>query len=286
MEWWRGVTRSRCHVWRSDETKWAGIIINTLPSPLHSRYTTEYHRNLGICWGLLDTTDNTKRRSVDISVDASYLCRYILHEQLCIMRFCIEGFGIRKIRFRQVETALNLFICWVDSRYISLLSTSRYLSLLSMSRYVDISRCWVATLQLSADQWVVSGCCSPECEYLDNECGHCGHGRHGDVGQPSDWWPVSPSSRTISPPLITPATIHLTAPSHCHYHFSSHLIGGNSESDEYTQSSNGFESRLNEYLLLWIQSQRKMFEIIEACVCIVYCIVCVVYRCGGEGWKP
>ena len=58
-----------------------------------------------------------------------------------------------------------------------------------MSRYVDISRCWVATLQLSADQRVVSGCCSPECEYLDNECGHCGHGRHGDVGQP--WWLVT-----------------------------------------------------------------------------------------------
>ena len=138
MEWWRGVTRSRCHVWRSDETKWAGIIINTLPSPLHSRYTTEYHRNLGICWGLLDTSDNTKRRSVDISIEASYLCRCILHEQLCIMRFCIEGFGIRKIRFRHVETPLNLSICWVwvDSRYISLLSTSRYLSLLSMSRYI------------------------------------------------------------------------------------------------------------------------------------------------------
>ena len=100
MEWWRGVTRSRCHVWRSDETKWAGIIINTLPSPLHSRYTTEYHRNLGICGGLLDTTDNTERRSVDISIEASYLCRCILHEQLCIMRFCIEGFGIRKIRLR------------------------------------------------------------------------------------------------------------------------------------------------------------------------------------------
>ena len=144
-----------------------------------------------------------------------------------------------------------------------------------MSRHVDISRCWVATLQLSADQRVVSGWCSPECEYLDNECGHCGHGRHGDVGQPGDWWPVSPSSRTISPPLITPATIHLTAPSHGRYHFSSHLIGGNSESDEYTQSSNGFESRLNEYQLLWIQSQRKMFEIIEACVCIVYSMCCV-----------
>ena len=234
----RGHAVSRVTVWRGQVSRNHNKHFTLARSPADTQQNI-----IGIWESVEDCSIQLTIRSVDISIDASYLCKYILHEQLC-------SYALLHRRIWQ-ETPLNLSICriWVDSRYISLMSTSRYVSLLSMSRHVDISRCWVATLQLSADQWVVSGWCSPECEYLDNECGHCGHARHGDMGQAGSWWPVSPSSRTISPPLITPATIHLTAPSHghCHhYHFSSHLIGGNSESDEYTQSSNGFESGLNE----------------------------------------